>query len=99
MSGCHRLASAKSAVDGPFSRCETNIGNMQQKRKHTNHWEGTNMELMNLLMTFLFVGPYARYGGFKGCGILLHAQLSFWGPGKQLLETVGFPSLSLILHI
>ena len=43
--------------------------------------------------------PYARYGGFKGCGILLHAQLSYWGPGKQLLENVFFQSLSIILNI
>ena len=32
------------------------------------------------------LGPYARYGGLNGFGILLHAQLSYWGPGKQLLD-------------
>ena len=38
----------------------------------------------SLCFSFLFC-PYARYGGLKGCGILVHAQLSFWGQGKQLL--------------
>ena len=36
--------------------------------------------------------PYERYDGFKGCGILAHAQLGFWGPGKQLWKTL-FPEL------
>ena len=31
---------------------------------------------------------YARYGGFNGFGMLLHAQLSYWGPGTQLLKVL-----------
>ena len=50
-------------------------------------------------LDFVILGPYARYGGFKGCGILLHAQLSYWGPGKPLLKNLCFPSLSVILHV
>ena len=41
---------------------------------------------MHILVIFWILGPYARYEGFKGFGILLHAQLSYWGPGTQLLE-------------
>ena len=60
------------------------------------------MELINLLiLVFVFgvLGPYARYGGFNGFGILLHAQLSYWGPGTQLLESNCCSSLSCVLHI
>ena len=38
-------------------------------------------------------------GGFKGCGILVHAQLSFWGLQKQLWENLFVQSLSLKLHV
>ena len=35
-------------------------------------------------------GPYAGHGGFKGCGILVHAQLSYWEPGNQRLKNLFF---------
>ena len=57
---------------------------------------------MDLLIFCFFggSGPYATYGGFNGFGILLHAQLSYWGPGTQLLENFFcLFSLSCILHI
>ena len=39
---------------------------------------------MNIFVIFGILTPYARYGHFNGCGILVHAQLRFLGPGKQL---------------
>ena len=41
---------------------------------------------MHIWVDFWMLDPYARYGVLNGFGILVHAQLSFWGPGKQLLE-------------
>ena len=63
---------------------------------------GSNKELFHLFRFGRFwgiLGPCARYGGFKGCAILVHAQLSFWGPGKQLLENSFFQSLYIILRV
>ena len=50
------------------------------------------MELIDLFIVGLFRiwGPYARYGSFNGFGILLHAQLSYWGPGTQLFDFLFF---------
>ena len=50
-------------------------------------------------MCFLFLDPYARYGRFKGFGILLHAQLSYWGRGNQRLDINKKSSLSCVLHM
>ena len=52
---------------------------------------------MYIGVDFWIWGPYARYGGFKGFGILLHVQLSYWGPGTQLLEN--FESVMYIAYM
>ena len=55
--------------------------------------KGNHNKLTNILIFVVFWGiltPYARYGGFNGVGILLHAQLSYWDPGKQLWENLFF---------
>ena len=45
------------------------------------------------------LGQYARYGGFKVCGILLHAQLSFWGSEICFWQTVIFRVLFVfVIH-
>ena len=48
---------------------------------------------------FWILTPCARYGGFKGCGILLHAQLSYWGPGTQLWKTLFFEFVMYIAYM
>ena len=40
-----------------------------------------------------------RYGGFNGFGILLHAQLSYWGPGTQLLDCVFFVEVVMYIAV
>ena len=62
----------------------------------------SNKHLIDLYMWQIWVIslPFSRYWRSKGCGILVHAQLSFWGPGRQLLENVLlFEVVSYIAYI
>ena len=59
--------------------------------------KGNKRELLNsYVVGFLIFNPYARYGSFKGCGILVHAELGFWGARQTTFGKQFLASLSLV---